>query len=70
MVWPQDEISIVLATILGAIIGLEREISGKSAGLRTNLLICLGAAVFTIISKEVFLQQWDYLFAECFFQTF
>jgi putative Mg2+ transporter-C (MgtC) family protein len=53
MVWPQDEISIVLATILGAIIGLEREISGKSAGLRTNLLICLGAAVFTIISKKM-----------------
>jgi putative Mg2+ transporter-C (MgtC) family protein len=53
MVWPQDEISIILATILGAIIGLERELSGKSAGLRTNLLICLGAAVFTIISKKM-----------------
>ena len=50
MVWPDELLSIILATILGATIGLERELSGKSAGLRTNLLICLGAAVFTIIS--------------------
>lgn len=53
MVWPDDLISIILATILGAGIGLERELSGKAAGLRTNLLICLGAAVFTIISRKM-----------------
>ena len=53
MVWPGDMISIILAVIFGAAIGLEREISGKAAGLRTNVLICLGAAVFTIISKEM-----------------
>ncbi len=53
MVWPDDVISIILAAFLGAAIGLERELSGKSAGLRTNLLICLGAAIFTIISKRL-----------------
>jgi len=53
MVWPNDMISIILAVVFGAAIGLEREISGKAAGLRTNVLICLGAAVFTIISKEM-----------------
>ncbi len=53
MVWPDDLISILLATFLGACIGLERELSGKAAGLRTNLLICLGAALFTIISAEM-----------------
>ena len=53
MVWPEDVFSIVLATVLGAAIGLERELSGKAAGLRTNVLICLGAAVFTIISKRM-----------------
>ena len=53
MVWPEDVFSIILATFLGAAIGLERELSGKSAGLRTNLLICLGAAIFTIISKRM-----------------
>lgn len=53
MVWPDDLVSIVLAALLGAGIGLERELSGKAAGLRTNLLICLGASVFTIISREM-----------------
>jgi putative Mg2+ transporter-C (MgtC) family protein len=53
MVWPDDLFSIILAVIFGAAIGAEREISGKAAGLRTNVLICLGAAVFTIISKQM-----------------
>lgn len=53
MVWPDDFFGIILATILGAAIGLERELSGKAAGLRTNLLICLGASVFTILSREM-----------------
>ncbi len=53
MAWPDDVLSIVLATALGAIIGLEREFSGKAAGLRTNLLICLGASVFTILSRKM-----------------
>ncbi len=39
-----------LAAILGAIIGLEREVKGKEAGLRTYSLVCLGACVFTILS--------------------
>lgn len=53
MVWPGDLLSIILAIVLGAAIGLERQVSGKAAGLRTNVLICLGAAVFTIISKQI-----------------
>jgi putative Mg2+ transporter-C (MgtC) family protein len=53
MEWPNDLVSIILAALLGAGIGLERELSGKAAGLRTNLLICLGAAVFTVISREM-----------------
>jgi putative Mg2+ transporter-C (MgtC) family protein len=53
MVWPNDLLGIILAIVLGAAIGLERETRRKSAGLRTNMLICLGAAVFTIISKQM-----------------
>jgi putative Mg2+ transporter-C (MgtC) family protein len=41
-----------LAAFLGGIVGLERELSHKPAGLRTNMLICMGAALFTIISTE------------------
>ena len=48
-----DIFSIVMAVILGAILGLEREISHKAAGLRTNVLICLGAAVFTVLSQKM-----------------
>ncbi len=53
MNWPDDAISIGIAVLLGTAIGLEREFSGKAAGLRTNVLICLGAAVFTLISKQM-----------------
>jgi len=52
MGWP-DVFGLILAVIFGAAIGLEREISSKAAGLRTNVLICLGAAVFTIISRQM-----------------
>jgi len=48
-----DIVSVALAVLLGGAIGLERELRGKPAGLRTNVLICLGAAVFTIISKRM-----------------
>lgn len=41
---------LLLATLLGGVIGLERELSGKPAGLRTNILICVGAALLMEIS--------------------
>lgn len=42
-----------MAVVLGGVIGLERQLSGKPAGLRTNIMICLGSAVFTIISEQM-----------------
>lgn len=44
---------LLLAAVLGGIVGTEREISGKPAGLRTNLLICVGAALITELSSKV-----------------
>jgi len=41
---------LILAAVLGAVLGLEREVKQKSAGLRTNILIAVGAAVFTLMS--------------------
>jgi putative Mg2+ transporter-C (MgtC) family protein len=41
---------ILLAAALGAAIGYQRERAGKAAGLRTNMLICMGAALFTATS--------------------
>ncbi|MBN2049885.1 MAG: MgtC/SapB family protein [Spirochaetales bacterium] len=44
-------IRLAVAAILGSFIGLERDIHGREAGLRTNILISLGAAVFMILSE-------------------
>src|SRR5271170_3223616 len=44
---------LLLAALLGGIVGLERELRHKPAGLRTNMLICFGSALFTIISYEM-----------------
>lgn len=44
---------LAFAILCGGIIGLEREFSHKPAGLRTNILICTGAMLFTIASLSV-----------------
>jgi putative Mg2+ transporter-C (MgtC) family protein len=41
---------LILAAILGGLIGIERELKHKPAGLRTNMFICFGAALYTILS--------------------
>jgi putative Mg2+ transporter-C (MgtC) family protein len=44
---------LLIATGLGGLIGLQRELTGKPAGLRTNMLICLGAALITHVSMTL-----------------
>jgi len=44
---------LLVASVLGGLIGLERDIHGREAGLRTHLLVSLGAAVFMILSEQV-----------------
>lgn len=46
-------VKLLLATLLGGAVGMERELSGKPAGLRTNILICIGAALFTQLSIDI-----------------
>ena len=41
---------LLTACLLGAMVGLDREVNRKAAGVRTNLLICMGAAFFTLLS--------------------
>ncbi|MDH3495989.1 MAG: MgtC/SapB family protein [Gemmatimonadota bacterium] len=45
--------AMLLAVVCGGAVGLERELRGKAAGLRTNILICVGAALFTQLSIEM-----------------
>jgi putative Mg2+ transporter-C (MgtC) family protein len=51
--YAEPMLRLALASALGGIIGLERERAGKPAGFRTNLLICLGAALITELSIEI-----------------
>jgi putative Mg2+ transporter-C (MgtC) family protein len=44
---------LLLAAALGGIIGLEREFKHRPAGLRTNMFICFGAAMFTMVSQRL-----------------
>ena len=46
-------VQLCLAVLLGGAIGFERESKGKPAGLRTNILICMGATLFTILSYRL-----------------
>jgi putative Mg2+ transporter-C (MgtC) family protein len=52
VLWPAI-LRLALAAFLGGIIGIEREMKHKSAGLRTQMFICIGAALFTILSREL-----------------
>jgi putative Mg2+ transporter-C (MgtC) family protein len=56
----QNEVlgQLTLAVILGAIIGLERELAGKTAGVRTYALVALGSCLFSYISKFGFIEFW------------
>ena len=49
---------LLVAGVLGAIIGLDREYRAKEAGFRTHFLVALGSALFMIVSKYGF---WDIL---------
>lgn len=44
---------LLLAALLGGIIGLERQLRHKPAGLRTNMFICFGSALFTVLSQKL-----------------
>ena len=45
--------AVLLAVVCGGAVGLERELRGKAAGLRTNILICVGATLFTQLSIDL-----------------
>ena len=52
--WPEVLGRLALAAVLGAVLGLERELREREAGLRTHLLVSVGSALFTIVSAYGF----------------
>lgn len=51
--WQTAAVRLVLAAVLGGVIGLERQRRNKSAGVRTHMMVALGAALFSIVSVEL-----------------
>ena len=45
-------VRLILAAMLGGVLGVERERSGKSAGLRTHMIVALGAAMFALVPQQ------------------
>ena len=54
LTWPHVLLRLVVAGGLGGAIGLERELRERQAGLRTHLVVCVGSALFTIVSAYGF----------------
>lgn len=50
-------IRLVAALLVGALIGWQRERSGKAAGLRTHMLVCMGTALFVLAGMGIGMQQ-------------
>ncbi len=53
MLATEDVLKLLLALVLGGLIGLEREYRDKAAGFRTIIFICVGAALYTIFSSII-----------------
>lgn len=51
-------VRLILAAAAGGLIGLEREMRGRQAGFRTNLLVCLGSALVMIVSISFATYSW------------
>lgn len=49
----EDIIRLSIALVVGGLIGAEREYNGKAAGLRTMIMICVGSALFTMVSGRI-----------------
>lgn len=47
--WERVILRLIAATLLGALVGFERERAGKPAGLRTHTLVCVGTAVIVLV---------------------
>jgi putative Mg2+ transporter-C (MgtC) family protein len=54
LTWPHVLLRLSTAAALGGAIGMERELRERQAGLRTHLVVCLGSALFTLVSAYGF----------------
>ncbi len=51
-------VRLLLAAVAGGLVGLEREMRGRQAGFRTNILVCVGSALTMLVSVEMARHHW------------
>src|SRR5829696_4289585 len=58
--WPGEAfLRLALAIVVGGLVGLERELRGRQAGFRTNLLVCLGSCLTMLVSLHFATHAWS-----------
>src|SRR5437016_11549293 len=59
--WPAEYIlRLLLASVAGGLVGLERELRGRQAGFRTNLLVAVGSALVMLVSIAFASREWPH----------
>ena len=53
MAWWESGLRLVLAVVIGCVIGIEREKKNRPAGMRTHVLVCVGAALIAIVESLI-----------------
>ena len=60
--WPAEAFAaLLLAALAGGLVGLEREVRGRQAGFRTNILVSVGSALVMIVSNRVAFHDWPHV---------
>lgn len=59
MIWYEVVFRIALASIVGMAVGLQRERHGHPAGIKTHAMVCIGAAVISLIQLQMFAENPD-----------
>jgi putative Mg2+ transporter-C (MgtC) family protein len=54
----ESVVRLLIAAIAGGLVGLEREVRGRQAGFRTNMLVCVGSALVMIVSTQFAAVNW------------
>src|SRR5438874_10838286 len=52
-------VRLILAGVMGGLVGIERELRGRQAGFRTYLLVCVGSALVMIVSAQMAIHPWQ-----------
>ncbi|MBW1737465.1 MAG: MgtC/SapB family protein, partial [Deltaproteobacteria bacterium] len=56
-VWGEYLLKLFVAMVLSGIIGVERQLRRKTAGMRTHMLVCLGSLIFTLLGMDLFTRE-------------